>query len=668
MDNNILVLYPSSESLPLTIDIETDEILISTDVYRKLDNFHRLPNRELIVPRCADTFPKTVCLLDHTFEQAILLYRQLFYSTWEVSSGNFNTKKLVETLNHINQWTFDSTPVIIDYGGAFETGHLHLIQYLFPKAIIYSIDTLYKELDLVVFKINEDETKWCIIPIFSYISEENASDLINCLSQELTGKSSASNNLEIFQMEFFNRIHNINVYDPYSEILSFEKIHFVDSLQKCPHIPCCVFMAYDTHHMTPTIDKLNSLGLIDYVHTKVDMDYANGHCTMCNGYLIIEKEARPIVCNLFVDLHQKLPKQPNFYPLPRTNQINWLHSNYITKFLRGKRLIVPQSNFNDPMVHSFYIKNTELLWNVDCLNLTPLLIKENIETVTSSIVQQFIEQYVDDYWKDNNSILQGYPRHFVQGCLQELVGPVNNLRIYIQSERDVFYVSDFAKQLKKEGPNVYLEYSLTDYVKSKITTLHESAIILVFEFKQNYILVYGELDRFSQHISIYTSLEQIRNRIESSVVFIDTSGHKQDVKWHQNLSFVYTAAYQESLIKQTKDQLLQLGLEDINFKSKQLIHFDYNELSKPFSTNQAIVCLNYSPYPNLDYEPIPVNLLDKWIYDKEKGKFTGVVVIVYPNVPTYFPSVYPQIRFSTNVGHVYSLRCEKILILIQWRT
>jgi hypothetical protein len=63
-------------------------------------------------------------------------------------------------------------------------------------------------------------------------------------------------------------------------------------------------------------------------------------------------------------------------------------------------------------------------------------------------------------------------------------------------------------------------------------------------------------------------LMNVYQLIESSVAFNYTLSRGQDVKWHQNLSFVYVAAHQNSIIKQVEDRLLALGLRDMNFISK----------------------------------------------------------------------------------------------------
>ncbi|CAF4177628.1 unnamed protein product, partial [Adineta steineri] len=53
--------------------------------------------------------------------------------------------------------------LLVDYSGAFESEHLYLIRCAFPHAIIYSIDILYEDLDLLICNSNEDKRKWCIL-------------------------------------------------------------------------------------------------------------------------------------------------------------------------------------------------------------------------------------------------------------------------------------------------------------------------------------------------------------------------------------------------------------------------------------------------------------------------------------------------------------------------
>jgi hypothetical protein len=573
-------------------------------------------------------------------------------------------------------------PVIVDYGGSFQTRHLHSIQYAFPQAVIYSVDTLYAKLDLLIVNINQDATKWCIIPVFNSTSEVDQLELVECLCQELIGKSSISTNIQIDYLELFKKIYDLSVYDPYSEILSFKNIYFVDSLEKCSIVPCSIFMAYNTYDATPTNKSLLSLDLINPAHTRVDMSHAYGGPYVSKKDFLQAQSARPTTCNLcnrtkwdnisakLSEIDLILPAKPNVYPLPRENKINWLGTNDITKFLSGKRY-VSDSNYIDPMAHLFRIKRTQFLWHVDYLNLSSLLIENHIENVTAPIVQQFIEQHADDFWKNNdqnNDILQKCPKNFLKECLHELLGPINNLRINIECDQDIVYSSELIRQMKHEDSNLHIEYSLNEYMEKKTTTIYESAIILVFESNQNYVLVYGELDRFFKYISTCTSLKEIYNRIESSVAFVDQLGNEQNVKWHQNLSFVYVAAHQESSIQQIKDRLLKLDLRDINFISKKLKFLNYDEPSQQFGANQAIICFNYSSSPEFDSESIPWNRLNQFIFDKDKCKFTGPIISIYPDVPTHFQLEYPQIRSHTYVGYAYSLLYDKTLILIQWRS
>ncbi|CAF1290360.1 unnamed protein product [Rotaria sordida] len=610
-------------------------------------------------------------MMDYSLDDAILQYRKLFYSVDERSPKECIIDDL---LDHIDRWTLNSTPVIIDYGGGFTTEHLHLIQYAFPKSMIYSVDILYEKLDLLVCNINEDETKWCFIPVFPRTGDFNQDKLIEHIRQELKGSTSVWNGIEIFELKFFSKIDHLNIYDPYSEILELKEINFIDTTEKCEIIPCSVFMAYYTGEFTPYVKSLKPEGLFDPIHTKVDMDNAYGersrsrYIDRWNGTTTTINNGNTKWNKVHTHLNKLksiLPDETTIIPPERIPFTGWLNNNMISKHLNGQlSRNTTKSSFVDPLADSFGIKEN-VLSSVECLNLNSFLAENGIEFLTSSNVRQIIEQHVGGFWKNDDISEEKYPKNFVKDCLRELLGSVKNLHIHIDSYRSLLYSFEFVRQLKYEDPNLHIEFSLTDKVEKQSC---QSAVILAFECNKNYVLVYVKLHDFLERITKCKPSEDIQQLIETSVAFTYDMSRGQQVKWHKNLSFIYVAAYQDFIIKQVQDRLSILGLEEMNFVSKQLEHVNSDE-SQQCHTSQAVICFQFHGMPSLDYMKLPLksDQLDQWIFNKDTCKFTGPIMTLYPNNSKYEINEHISITPRTYVGSVYSSLCDDIAVLFQWR-
>jgi hypothetical protein len=164
-------------------------------------------------------------------------------------------------------------------------------------------------------------------------------------------------------------------------------------------------------------------------------------------------------------------------------------------------------------------------------------------------------------------------------------------------------------------------------------------------------------------------MEDIQAAVESSVAFNYTLSRGQHVKWHQNLSFVYVAAHQNSIIKQVEDRLLALGLRDMNFISKTFEYLNFDE-PQQCHTNQAIICFEFQRDPYFSYDTLPSNLdlLDQWIFNEDTSKFTGPIVTLSPNTSTYRINQYSAPMPRTAIGCVYNLLCDDVSVLFQWRS
>lgn len=667
---SIDVLYPSYEFTTSTTIIKSDRILISDGLNKKLHEAHPAPNPNSSMSTCYKSFPRTNCLMGYSLDEAILLYRKLFYSTFEIEPTTCDVDSL---LDHIGKWTLNSTPVIIDDGGAFQTKHLHLIQYAFPQAIIYSIDTLYEELNLLVCNIDQDETKWCFIPVFPGTGKFNQSELIECIRKELEGSLSLWNGIEITEVKFFSIINHLQIYDPYSEILGLKQLNFIDTIEKCEMIPCSVFMAYNSFSDdTPSIIWLKSKGLIHRIDTKIEMGYTR--CGCCRplskpGEVTITTSSND---NIWVDartnlnhLNSILTEKIQIASLPYMRLEKWLGNYMISEMLDGKLSEkLKDYDFHDPLENLFWIAD-RFFPSVNCLNISSFIARNGIEALTSSNIQQLIEEHVDGFLINDNIDVYKYPRNFVKECLQEILGPITNIHIHIDSYEALFYSYQTVRQLKHEDPYLQIEFSLAENINDKP---YQPAIVLMFECNQTYVLVYAELNPFLEYLTKCTSLADIQTTVESSVAFAYPLSHGQRVKWHQNLSFVYVVAQQYSTIKQTQDRLVALGLQDINFISKK---FDYFNFDQPLTcyTNQAIICFELHSDPYRDHENLPTNsnLLNQWIYNKDTSKSTGPIVTLYPNISNYTIYRYAAVSMRTTVGSVYNLVYDNVSVLFQWR-
>ncbi|CAF1412831.1 unnamed protein product [Adineta ricciae] len=672
-NNSIPILYPSPESLSPITDIETDEIFINEDIFETLNNLHRLPGCTFIQNICKETFPKAVCLIGYDLEMAIRLYRQVFYSTRKESPNSCNTNTLPEYLDHINQWSHPIQASIIDFGGAFETEHLNFIRYIFRNIDIYSIDLLYKSLDLLVFSIDQDPKKWFVIPVYSCTTEVEQQELSEYVIQEFSSRSSVSNKFTINNLQYYERIRNLEIYDPYSEVFDWKKIHFIDNIGRCSARPFCLFMAYRTFQATPNIMLLRAMDFIDDAYTKIDIDHAQGGCrriydtnqSKCFGCC----SSKPIMEALctgtrwestraeFNNIYPLLPKTSTLYPMYRKNQVNWLEGDNVQQLLYGIYTTIAQRNLDDSIRHSFRITRTKVLWNVNCLDLTFLLLENNI---TPLVIQQFIEQNIP------NNISPARPTNFVQECLHELLGSISRLRIYINSETDIFYSSILIQQLRQEDPNLDIQISLHKDVMQETSTLFGSTIILVFESNRDgkHILVCADLSRFLNYLSTCTTLEEVRNGIQSSAIFVDELNNQENAIWHQNLSCIYIPAFQQALIEQTREKLSRLGLSNINFIPNEFPYIDHDQQPQ---ISQAVIRFCHEKYIDSNFVRERLDFFDKWLFDTENYKFTGPVITLFPNVNRNFNFGYEEPRHPSDTCGMYSLRCGEVLTLIQWR-
>ncbi|CAF1600858.1 unnamed protein product [Didymodactylos carnosus] len=321
-------------------------------------------------------------------------------------------------------------------------------------------------------------------------------------------------------------------------------------------------------------------------------------------------------------------------------------------------------DFDDPMSGLFGLK-----WRsfsaVEYLNLSSFITQNSIEAVTCSNVRQLIEEHVGGFWKNDGTSTQKYPKNLIKECLRELLGSVTNLHIYIDSCEALLYSFEFVRQLKDEDPNLHIEVSFNEEVKHP---LYQSAVILAFECSRNYVLVFAKLDEFLEHMNNCTSLEDIQAKVELSVTSAYAVNCGQDVKWHRNLSFVYVAAFQDSVINQFEARLLAASLKDINFISKKLEQVNFDEPPQ-CHTNDAVICFKFDRHPDSFYRILPLRseLLDQWIFNEDTSKFTGPLVTLCPNTSNYTIDRYTHLTVRTDVGSVYNLLYDSISILFQWR-
>ena len=669
---SIPILYPSNTCLTSTIVVENDCVPISQDLNKKLEKALPCPLTGNAMSVVYKSCPQVVCIMDYSLDDAILLYRELFYSVDERSPDGCIIDDL---LDHIDKWPLDLPPVIIDYGGGFTTKHLHLIQYAFPQSMIYSVDLLYEELDLLVCNINKDETKWCFIPVFPRTGEFNQDELIEHLRRELEGSTSVWNGIQIAELNFFSKINHLNIYDPYSEILELKKINFIDATEKCEIIPCSVFMSYLTGFCNRNLMYLKPEGLYNPRYTKLDIgdpdwgtrrvptfiDRIYGKTTTINN----GNTKWNHVHTSFEELKSILSNKTTILISPRIPFGSWVNTDMISEHLDEQlSRNITKRNFVDPLAKSFGIKG-KVLSSIKCLNLNPFVAQNGIEFLTSSNIRKITEQHLGGFWKNDEISEEKYPKNFVKDCLHELLGSMINLHVHIDSYRSLFYSFEFVRQLKHEDPNLHIQFSLSSKLANQS---YQSVAILALECNQNYVLVYAKLDDFLEGIAKCTSPEDAQQLIESSAAFTFDMSRGQHVKWHKNLSFIYAAAYQDLFFNQVKDRLLVLGLQDINFVSKQINYFKFDEVQH-CSTNLAVICFQFHSYPSWSYRKFPVKSeeVDRWIFNKDTGQFTGPILTLYPNTSAYTINERIHVTTRTDVGSVYSLLCDDISVLFQWR-
>ncbi|CAF1497527.1 unnamed protein product [Adineta ricciae] len=616
--------------------------------------------------RYSETYPRVIFMFDYTLDEAILLYRKLFYSIFEKIPSQCDTNKL---LDQIDGSTSKFLDVIVDYGSAFETEHLNLIRCAFPHSMIYSIDTLYEDLDLLIYKLDNNERKWCIIPVFSSTNESDRLQLIELLHQEIEQLLSFWYGMNVSKFEFDHKINQLQTYDPYTEIVDLGKIHFIDTIDKCEIKPCSLFMAYNTHHANPNVDSLILNGLIQRNYTTIDIVY----CRSCN-YSYVQKKPQlsnnrnwDNVYSQLAHLKSIIGERPKLVlSLPETNKLRWLTNDMIAQLLNGNLRSSCTTNQNDPITnyfgltihfYSFIFTRSIFKDYIDCIYLNSFLNKDNF---TSSMIQQCIEQHIGYPWKKR--IL---PNNFVKECLYEILGPITNLHIHIDSNNAFKYSLELIHQLKTENSTVEIEISFDD---EKLTEeIYEPVVILTFECNENYVLLYLELNCFIQYISTCQSLEEIQIKIQSSVQFSFSLSQGQSIKWHENLSFIYSTAYEDKYFEEIRKNILSKGLKDLIFITKKL---SIHERKQPqYHKNQAIIFFDFSTY-NYQYEMIPkeYDKFDQWIWDEDKLRFTGPFITLYPNISSYQLSYYPQQHPRTNVAGIYNLLCNNILIMYQWRS
>ncbi|CAF0955404.1 unnamed protein product [Adineta steineri] len=666
------ILSSSDYSQNSTVRTITDQFKISDELAKQFEEVHPIRNGMTV---SHPTYPRVILMVDYTLDEAILLYRKLFYSTFERKPPQCDINTL---LYQIEQSKSKFLDIIVDYDGAFESEHLHLIRCAFPHAIIYSIDILYEDLDLLICNINEDERKWSIIPVCSSTNKFQRSQLIESLRQEIGKSSSFWYGMNIWKLEFNHTIDCLQIYDPYTEILDLEKIHFIDTIDKCEIKPCSLFMAYNMHSAIPNVNSLISDGLIDRRHTIIDIV----ECTCVKSSLSRQKipsdnntrwdDTRAQLAQLRSIVGEK-PKLS--FSLPQTYGLRWLNNDMIAQLLHGKLNKISGNDHDDSMAHQFGFTDdfhSSILNNksisgdyIDCIKLNSFMIKHNLTNITSSIVQQCIEQHIGFPWK-NESINENLSKNFIKECLNEILGSITNLHIHIDSDDALKYSSEFIHQLKIENPTIEVEISFDDKLTDR-EEIYQSVIILTFECNQNYVLIYLQLDSFIEYISTCQSLEDIQTKIESSVTFSFSLSQGQSIKWHQNLSFIYISAHQNNIIEEIHKNILSKGLKDLIFITKKLSFLDKSKQPQHYK-KQAILCFDFSKrIDNWRTTTKKYNQLDQWIWDKDDGIFTRPFITLYPNISNYFIDEYPQLNMRTNVMGIYNLLWNNVLIIFQWR-
>jgi hypothetical protein len=133
----VYVVFSSGNSENPMGGAKIDKFTISPDLANQIEKAHPIRDRTLIQTD-SSTLPTVVCMIDYTLEDALLLYRRLFYSTCETKPSECDLNQL---LDRLERSTVNFYPVVVDYGGAFETKHLHLIQLTFQ--MLLSIQSIF---------------------------------------------------------------------------------------------------------------------------------------------------------------------------------------------------------------------------------------------------------------------------------------------------------------------------------------------------------------------------------------------------------------------------------------------------------------------------------------------------------------------------------------------
>ncbi|CAF1664989.1 unnamed protein product, partial [Adineta ricciae] len=142
----------------------------------------------------------------------------------------------------------------------------------------------------------------------------------------------------------------------------------------------------------------------------------------------------------------------------------------------------------------------------------------------------------------------------------------------------------------------------------------------------------------------------------------------QAIKWHRNLSFIYAAFHEGSNFEQNQEMILSKGLNVLKFVTKP-ISFLHQWKPPQCRKNQAVLHFDLSKYIH-DWGTIPEKYqqFDQWIWDEDKGRFTGPFITLYPNTSNYCIDRYPQPNLNTNVVRIYNLLCNNMLVLFKWRS
>ncbi|CAF1171512.1 unnamed protein product [Rotaria magnacalcarata] len=704
----VKLLWSSDTTKQSAMTSYQDKFYISAELQRRLENAHRLRFHMLVTSICYRTDPTIVCMMNHSMDDALLLYRQLFYCTFEAQPEYCPTTQM---LAYIAQSPLISMPVIVDFGGAFETEHLHRIACAFPNAEIYSVDVLYQDLDLLLCNINNDESKWCIIPVFDSTPESEQYDLINCLRHELRGNPSVWKGITITELNFVMKVNRLQVYDPYAEVAGLKNIHFVDSLDKCDIKPCLIFMAFQTYQSTPSEDYLVRNGFLQpslsafISNSGVDFERSMSAFITNSGVDFERSLSETFIKNWGIPFTTSVYKKicggshKEFYAIVNDNHMNFNYADtalaQLTSIVgerkqvhdliphtsirewadRNEVLRILNEQFNPYLKSIGDIRGTDIfhrqrcsLWSynsntIDFIDLDLLIVEHNFETLTATVVQQFIEEHLSSLWKDPKSDHgenSTFATKFTTECLEELFGTITNLHVHIDS-KDVLQQSiEFIEQLKLKNPTFHIEFSIVDSIQPPIG----SEIILVFECNENYILTHTDVNAFLKYIVDCSSLQEIQTKLAESVCFSYIISRGQPIIWRHDLSSVYSTSTDLS-IRQIEDALMSHGLKDIKVVIKRLRYLNNYELPK-YRKNQAIIQFSKS-FVDISKLPKAHGELQQWMHDQEECKLTGPFITIFPNESKNPIDYYPKESPKSKVGYAYCQVCESKLVLYQWK-